>query len=100
EFSQAAQDFVCKSFLRQTLTLAHGFDEVRGQQRNIAATFTQGRYANRDYIEPVEEVFAETFLRDSLFQVDIGGRDDARIHFYRFGTAHSLQLALLQYAQQ
>ena len=48
--------------------------------RDIFATLSQWRYAHGVNTEPVEQVFPEASLQDFLFQVAVGGGDDAHIH--------------------
>jgi hypothetical protein len=50
-------------------------------------------------VEAVEEVFAEVAARDLLFQVLVGGGDDAHVNVYRLGSAYGEKALLVQCAQ-
>ncbi|MNV96523.1 hypothetical protein D3C71_1915410 [compost metagenome] len=54
---------------------ARGVAKIVGEeQRDVVAAFTQGRNADRDDIEPVEQVFAEFGPDGRTAQVFLGGR--------------------------
>ena len=60
--------------LRKTL------EEVSGKGGNIFATLAQGRHVEGDDVEAVEEVLAEIAALDLLFEILVGGGDDADVH--------------------
>ena len=53
-----------------------------------------------DDVEAVVEVVAEAALADQIFQVHVGGGQDAHIHFDSFVAAQAHELAFLDDAQQ
>ena len=65
-----------------------------------SARSRSGGHADREHVEPEEEVGAELPLANRLLQVPVGGRHDARVRPQRLAAAHALELALLQDAQQ
>src|SRR3546814_20314169 len=54
-------------------------DEMLDQRRNILAPVGQRRDRDRDHVEPVIQIFAETTLGDFLGQIARGGGNDADI---------------------
>src|ERR1700732_5638372 len=55
-------------------------EEVLHQQRNIFAALPQRRQIDADYIEAVEQVFAEAALAHTLAKLNVSGGDDAHVH--------------------
>src|SRR5262249_27718326 len=53
--------------------------EEGGEQGDILAPFREGRHADRDHLEPVEQVLTEAPLRHGLLEVGVGRRDDADV---------------------
>ena len=49
-------------------------DEPPHQQRDVLGPFSQWRYAQREYIEPIEEVRPERTVGDALFEADDASR--------------------------
>ena len=70
------------------------------KQRDIGPNLAQGRHMDMNDIQPEIQILPETVLPDFLFEVFVGGRDEANIHRHRAATAYPLHLALLQNAQQ
>src|SRR5580704_11437234 len=52
---------------------------MQRQRGNVFAMLAQGRQGHRNYIQPVIEVLPEFARPDRLFQVPVGGGDDARV---------------------
>ena len=50
------------------------------QQRNIFFALPQRRQVDGDDVQPVKEIFAELAFAHLLFQVHIGGGNDAHVH--------------------
>src|SRR5918912_1938587 len=75
-------------------------DEVLRQGEDVLAPLAQGGQLNRHDGQAVVEVFAERALAHGLFQIDVGGGDDAHVHAARRGVAEGRELALLYDAQQ
>jgi hypothetical protein len=57
------------------------------------------RHRDRHHVEPVVEVLAEFLARDRLFEVLVGGGDQANVDLDRARSAEPLELTLLQHAQ-
>ena len=51
-------------------------------------------------VEPVVKVLSEPSLSHCHVQILAGGSDNANVHIDRFGTAETLDLPLLQHAEQ
>ncbi len=69
------------------------------QGQNVAATLPQGGQPQRHHVETVVKVGAEATRAYLLGQIAIGGRDDTHIEIDGPGAPQSLDLALLQHAQ-
>ncbi len=67
---------------------------------DVVGAFTQGRQADGDDVEAVEQVFAELAAADEGAQVAMGGGDDAGIGANRLAAADGGEFAFLQHAQQ
>ena len=80
--------------------LGHVRAELAEQQRNVVFAFAQGRDIDRNLLQAVVEVFAETASPHSCHQVDIGGGHDADIYFQCSGGTHGDDLAVLEHTQQ
>ena len=75
-------------------------DIVIYERRNIFFPIPKGWKGETDYIQPVEEVPAESALFDLMRQIAIGGRHDPDIHMERLLASNSLNLVLLQDPKQ
>ena len=75
-------------------------EETPREQFDVAWPFAQRRRHQRHDIDAVIEVGAEIVARHGLFQIAVGGADDAHIDLQRLGAADALEFALLQHAQQ
>ena len=69
------------------------------QERNVLLALAQRRDEEGDDVEAVEEVFAEVAARDLLFQVLVGGGDDAHIGVYGMGCADRQEALFVERAQ-
>ena len=56
-----------------------GSDEVVDHAGDFVATFAQRFEREADDVEAVEEVFAEPAVADGVFEVGVGGGDDADV---------------------
>ena len=74
--------------------------EELGQDQDVAGPFAQGRQAQIDHVQAVEQVFAEGPVLDRLGQVAVGGGQDADVHADGLGAADPVDLALLNGPQQ
>ena len=54
-------------------------EEFAGEERDVFLAVAQGRDVEGDDVEAVEEVFAEVAAGDLLFEVFVGGGDDADV---------------------
>ncbi|OPZ76724.1 MAG: hypothetical protein BWY77_01837 [bacterium ADurb.Bin431] len=70
------------------------------QRRDILHPFAQGRQHDRKDIDPVIEILSEGIAAHRLFQIAVGGGENARLHGDGLGAAEADELALLQHPQE
>ncbi len=58
---------------------AEDVEEFADEGRDVLLAFAQGGHGKGDDVEAVEEVFAEVAFEDFLFEVFVGGGDDADV---------------------
>jgi len=79
------------------LTLGKAADEVRDQSWNVFRALTERGHANREHVQPVEQIGAERALLNHLRQVLIRGRNHPDIDLRGAAAAsETLDLLLLQ----
>ena len=59
-----------------------------------------GNRVDRKSVQPVIQVAAEFSVGDHLLRITVGGRGQTHVDFSRLRTAQTLELPLLQCAQQ
>jgi hypothetical protein len=69
--------------------------EVAQDHRDFFAPLAQRRHAQNEAVQAVIKIFAERLLRDSLWHVDVGSRQDPDIHLYGITSTQSGKLAIL-----
>src|SRR4029077_1051596 len=74
--------------------------EVRPQQSDVLASFTQRRNPDLDGIQAEKKIFAELSRLACCRKVCVGGRKHAYVHSARAGGTHSLDLARFKNAQE
>ena len=79
---------------------AVALEEQPRQLRQIFDPIAQRRHPDRDDVDAVEEVLAESSLLDRLLEVDVGGDDQPEVGADRLGAADALDLAFLDRPQQ
>src|SRR6267154_2579270 len=84
-------------FLHLFCELLH---EIADQQRDVFFALPQGRYPDRENIQPVEQVTAKLAVRNHFLQVAVRCGDQTHIHFARMRASQAFKFALLQSAQQ
>ena len=77
-----------------------GRQEVLGQRQDVLGAVAQRRQVDVDDVQPVEQVLAEAAVRQALFQILVGGGDDAHVDLLAARRPQRPDLALLQDAQQ
>src|SRR5882724_8337359 len=70
-------------------------DRVTHQLWNVFPTFSHRRYPDGKYMQAVVQITAEFAVRNHLFKVTIGCRDEPNIDFARVGASQSFKFALL-----
>ena len=63
-------------------------------------TLAHRRQQRLNAVEAVIQIFAEFALGDARLQIEMGGRNNADIHFHRAGAAHRQHFALGEHAQE
>ena len=74
--------------------------EVRPQQSNVLASFTQRRNPDLDGIQAEKKILAELSRLTCCGKVRVGGRKHAYVHSARAGGTHPLHLARFKNPQQ
>ena len=75
-------------------------EEEARERRDVLAPIAQRRDLDRDHVEAVEEVFAESPFGDARPQVAVGRGDDADVDLERLVAADALERPLLQEAKE
>src|SRR4029077_16655510 len=75
-------------------------NEIADQERNVFSAVTQGRDADREHVQAVEQVAAEFAAGDHLFQIAVGCCDQPGVYPPRLRAAETFEFLLLQRAQQ
>ena len=75
-------------------------EEVVDQDVQILAALAQGRQGDGEATETVVQVQAELASGNQLFQVAIGGRNQANVRLHGLAAADPLELLLLQQPQR
>ena len=70
------------------------------EERDVARALAQRRDADREDVEPVEEILAEAPGGDGAPQVAIGRGDEPRVDLDRRLAAHAAEAPFLQDTQQ
>ena len=78
---------------------ADRLEEVIGQRRDVVLALAQRRDMDREDIDSVKEVVAETAVGDHALEVLIGRGDQPEIGGQRLGVTDRAVFALLQHAQ-
>ena len=73
--------------------------EELDQLRNLFTALAQRRHVDLDHLQSIVEVFAERALPHHLFEIAIGGGDDAHVDFDGAIAAEFRELAVLQHVQ-
>src|SRR6478609_19348 len=71
-----------------------------GKKRNIAFALTQGGDIDRDNVEPIIKIFTKASLFERLTEVNVRGRHDSHVDITSGVRSQTLELSLLQNAQQ
>src|SRR5712692_5429085 len=70
------------------------------EQRYLVSALPQGRHVNRESAQPVVEVLTQFLFCKRLFNVDVGGRQNADIDINRPLAAQPEELFVLQHMQE
>src|SRR4029453_11987780 len=75
-------------------------DEVIDELEQVLFSLAQGRNVERDHLQAIEEVGAETPFLDFLLQVTVGGANDAYADMDVRSAAQAAELHALEDAQE
>ena len=70
------------------------------QPRQVGGPLAQAGHAHADHVEPVQQIGAKAPAAHGLLQIALGRRDDPGAEADRAARAESLELAILEHAQQ
>src|SRR5688572_6291794 len=84
---------------RRSIALRQHVHEVLRQQRDVLATFPQWRHMQRQHVQPIEQIFAETIRRNFLLEFLVGGRQHANVDAMLLRATNAGDLSVLQHAQ-
>ena len=82
------------------LALRDLVEEVLGDQRDVVGALAQRRQVDREYVEAIEQVFAQLAGADRLHRVAVGRGQDADIGLLHLGRPDPHEGAGLEHAQQ
>ena len=74
--------------------------KMADQGRDVVGPLAKRRNHDGKHIEPEPQIFAKPPAADHLFQVLVGGADDAHVHGNNLRAAHPFDFVLLEHAQQ
>ena len=75
-------------------------DEIVRQKQDVGLALTQGGEVYREDVEPIVQVLAEAAPADQLFELEVGGRDQAYVDFDGGRTADPFELPLLEHPEE
>src|SRR5262245_42070734 len=75
-------------------------NKIFDEERNVRRAISQGRYIDRKYVEPIEEVRAEAAVVHRCLEIAVGRGNDANVDLLRTVSANAFALPLLQDAQK
>ena len=90
----------CQRDGRDVVALGEVGGKLAEQQRDVAFPFAQGGDVDRDGVQPVIQILAETAFFDSQRQVDIGGSHNSDVGFHHLAAANADKLAVFEHTQQ
>lgn len=79
---------------------AVGAEEVLAEERDVAGALAERGEVDGDDVDAVVEVFAEAAGVDHLFEVFVGGADEAEVDFAKGATAEALDHVVFEDAQE
>ena len=79
---------------------AEGLQNMTDQRGNVFLSFPQGRHAQRDSIDAIEQVIAKSAVQYQFLQIAIGGADDPDIGPKRACAADGTVFVPVEEAQQ
>ncbi len=90
----------CKSADRALNLCACLLHEVSGQQQNVLTALAQRWNLKIEDIKAVEQVFTEGAFADHLFQIAVGGAENAHIDPYFAIATDAPEAAIVEKTQQ
>ena len=84
---------------RHTFALREHVDEMTYEKWNVLAPLAKRRDVNRDDVQAIEQVFAETILGNLALEILVRRGEDADVHLDRLRAADARDDAVLQDAE-
>jgi hypothetical protein len=75
-------------------------DEMQDQRRDILGPLSQRWDQDGKDVEAIEQILAEVAGSDLLFQIAVGGGDEAQVDADGAGSSHALELQILEDPQE
>jgi hypothetical protein len=94
------RDRLPRKGLARVIGLVQLLQEVLGEKLRIAVALAQRRQLDREYGEPIHQVFAQLAVANGLLRVAVRRRDDARPRAQLLLAADARVAARLEHAQQ
>ena len=85
---------------RLAVVAAKLFEEAADQERDVFLALAQRRKMERNYVEAMEEIFAEAAFAHELGEIFVGGGEDADVYFYGVGATEAHEFAFLDDAEE
>ena len=99
-FASSASASAVTARIRLPSSAAKRARKWRVELGNVLGAFAQRRHRDREHVQPVEQVLAETAVLHVGDQVAVGGGDEPHVDLDRLLGADRLDLALLDGAKQ
>lgn len=80
--------------------LIEAIEEVVHEEGDVLAAVAEGWEVDGDDVEAVVEVFAEVTFADFVFEVEVGGGDDAGVDLLGAVVADAFELAFLEDSEE
>ncbi len=72
---------------------------MRGEDGNVLGAFAQRRDGERNHVQAVEKILAESVAGDFFFKFFVGGRDHAHVHAHGLIRADRFDALFFERAQ-
>jgi hypothetical protein len=73
--------------------------EIFDEHEDVVLPFSERWHVDREHVEPIKKVLAETPIGYGRLQITIRGSDDANVDADRLSSPDPLELPFLQYSE-